>query len=378
MSNEARLPLRPRVPRFFNVVPMPEDHILLRSAHKTVVLGGKSIKAVRKLLGLLDGTRSLADITRCFPEILEQEVLTTIGRLAEKGLVEDASEPETKSSPKPNGACEAQETFFSAASGDGRLSQDILGKSRVAVFGLGRVGSHAVASLARSGIGSVTGVDDGVVESSLPGSGGLYLPEDTGRLRSEAIKERLSAANPDVCFESALAPRNEVRRIAEIVRDVELVLVCQDAPEVAVYRAVNKAALQEGVPWLRASLEGFEAQLGPAVIPRETACYTCYELRTKANWSYYDENLAFEQYLLSAPSKADYGCLAPVSGFLGNLAALESLKLLTGFCPPITCGRLFTFNISTFDAQPHDVLKLPRCPSCGATSRNPSTALWSL
>lgn len=44
------LPLKPRIPSYFHIVPMSGDRIQLRSAHKTVILSGKSIKAVGRLL----------------------------------------------------------------------------------------------------------------------------------------------------------------------------------------------------------------------------------------------------------------------------------------------------------------------------------------
>ena len=378
MSCESGLPKRPRVPKHFNIVPMSDGRIQLRSAHKTVLLSGKSIRAVEKLLGLLDGTRSVPEITGCFPDIPEDEVLMTLRKLADRGLVEDATEAADGKPSKPSAAYDAQKTFFSLTSRDGRALQAVVQGCRVAVFGLGRVGSHLVAALARAGVGGITAVDETVVEESLPVSGGLYLREDVGRPRGDAMVERVRDINPSTVCEIASAEPEDDSQMARIVGEASLAVVCRDNPEVAIYRSVNRAALREGVPWLRVSLEGFEAQLGPAVIPYETACYTCYELRTKANWSYYEENLAFEEHLLSERPKADYGCLAPASGFLGNLAALESLKILTGFAPPMTCGRLLTFNISTFDAHLHEVLKLPRCPSCGATVRGPSATLWFL
>ena len=119
-------------------------------------------------------------------------------------------------------------------------------------------------------------------------------------------------------------------------------------------------------------------QLGPCVIPRDTACYTCYEYRARGNWPHYDENLAFEEYLHSGRATADYGCLPPVAGFLAGIAAIECIKLLTGFSYPSTSGRMWTFNINTFEAEAHPVLKLPRCPSCGFAAGTPLQAQWAL
>ncbi len=365
------LPSKPRVPTYFHVVPMTGDRIQLRAPHKTVIMSGSSVKAVTKLLSLLDGTREVQQVLECFPEIPREQVLHTLKTFLEKGLIGDAV--------PDNGA---QETFFSIAHRDGRIAQDLLRKARVVVFGLGRVGSHVIASLARAGIGQIVGIDDGVVDPSLPSCGGLYLAGDTGRPRLDVVTERLAALSSHSRFEPVRAggPAGSLEddEAASIIRGADLVLVCQDSPAISIYRTVNRAALKENTRWLRVSLEGFEAQLGPCVVPHETACYTCCEFRSRGNWPHYDENLAFEEYLSSGAGNADYGCLAPTPGLLGSLAALEAMKLLTGFSYPITCGKIWVFDINTFEARSHVVLKLPRCPSCGFTAGNPGQAQWAL
>lgn len=376
MVNAGGLPSRPRVPKYFHIVPMSDNQLQLRSAHKTVVLSGKSIKAVGRLLELLDGTHELREIIECFPDFPEEDVIAALKRLFDRGLIEDASQFEV--TVEGTQGYEAQITFFSITHGDGRVAQDLLRQARVVVFGLGKIGSHAVASLARAGVGYIVGVDAAKVDSSLPICSGLYRPVDVGRQRCEVAQERLVEMSPNTIFKAFPVKAKDISQIAGLIGESSLVLVCEDSPAVDIYRLVNQAALEQGIRWLRASLEGFEAQLGPCVIPYETACHTCYELRVKGNWTNYDENLAFEKYLSSGQQTGDYGCLAPISGFLGNLAALETLKFLTGFSNPMTSGRAWTFNINTFEAESHEVLKLPRCPACGITRIIPSPALWVL
>ena len=385
MVEVGETPVRPRVPRYFYVVPMSGHRIQMRSAHKTVILSGNAVKSVERLLKLSDGTRDLAQIVAEFPDIPEEEVLRTIRKLRDKGLIEDAEQKardlrrEAEGGAAENADREDQTTFFSMICRDGRIAQDLLRNSHVVVFDLGRVGSHAAVFLTRAGIGKITVIDDEAVDRSQVWSSGTYLPGDLGRLRSEVIRERLTQMDSDVKVEVASVSVNDVREVAGVLRGANLALVCADSPAVSIYRTVNAAALQENVRWLRASLEGFEAQLGPCVLPRETACYTCYELRVKGNWSNYDENLAFEEYLCTADAGGvDFGCLAPTSGLLGSLAALECLKLLTGFSYPMTCGKLWRFNMNTFEARAHEVLKLPRCPSCGLTAHSPAEAQWAL
>ncbi|MCR6661709.1 MAG: tRNA threonylcarbamoyladenosine dehydratase [Luteimonas sp.] len=80
----------------------------------------------------------------------------------------------------------------------GRGAVDALSRSRVAVIGLGGVGSWLVESLARSGVGHLTLIDaDDICVSNtnrqLPALQGMY-----GRNKGEAMAERCRAINPAI------------------------------------------------------------------------------------------------------------------------------------------------------------------------------------
>lgn len=70
--------------------------------------------------------------------------------------------------------------------------------ARVVVVGLGGVGSHAAAALARAGIGGLTLVDfDDVTASSL-NRHAVALPEDVGRPKVEVMGSWLARLRPDL------------------------------------------------------------------------------------------------------------------------------------------------------------------------------------
>jgi hypothetical protein len=50
------------------------------------------------------------------------------------------------------------------------------------------------------------------------------------------------------------------------------------------------------------------------------------------------------------------------------------MRLLTGFTPPTTIGRFYEFNAVSPVATSHDVLRVPRCESCGR--RRTLAAAW--
>ena len=84
----------------------------------------------------------------------------------------------------------------------GDAAMDRLKAARVAVFGIGGVGGHAVEALARSGVGALDLVDsDRVALSNLNRQ--IIATRDTlGMLKVEAAKTRVLSINPDCAVET--------------------------------------------------------------------------------------------------------------------------------------------------------------------------------
>ncbi|NLN55370.1 MAG: tRNA threonylcarbamoyladenosine dehydratase [Clostridiales bacterium] len=88
----------------------------------------------------------------------------------------------------------------------GKDGTDILASSRVAVFGIGGVGSYAVEALARAGIGALDLIDSDIyMESNLNRQ--LYATLSTlGMYKTEAAKAHIHDINPD-CIVNTISKR---------------------------------------------------------------------------------------------------------------------------------------------------------------------------
>ncbi|HDP80730.1 MAG TPA: tRNA threonylcarbamoyladenosine dehydratase [Spirochaetes bacterium] len=74
---------------------------------------------------------------------------------------------------------------------------ELLKKARVAVFGLGGVGSYAVEALARAGVGSLLLVDHDRIEPSNLNRQLFALESTIGRAKTEIAVERVGMINPE-------------------------------------------------------------------------------------------------------------------------------------------------------------------------------------
>lgn len=79
----------------------------------------------------------------------------------------------------------------------GDAAMQKLKDSRVAVFGLGGVGGHAVEALARSGVGALDLIDNDKISVTNINRQILATDETVGRYKTDVAAERIAAINPD-------------------------------------------------------------------------------------------------------------------------------------------------------------------------------------
>ena len=80
----------------------------------------------------------------------------------------------------------------------GEQNVEALGKARVAVFGIGGVGSYTAEALARCGVGTITLVDNDVVSLTDLNRQLIALHSTLGRPKTQVMKERIRDIDPDI------------------------------------------------------------------------------------------------------------------------------------------------------------------------------------
>ncbi len=86
----------------------------------------------------------------------------------------------------------------------GKESTRILAESRVAVFGLGGVGSYAAEALARGGVGQMVLVDRDVVSESNINRQLCALTDTVGQAKVTVMAERMKQIHPGICIEERI------------------------------------------------------------------------------------------------------------------------------------------------------------------------------
>ena len=90
------------------------------------------------------------------------------------------------------------ERFSRTAALIGEKSVEKLGKTKIALFGLGGVGSFVAEALIRSGIGAIDIFDNDTVDITNINRQLIATESTVGRLKTEVTAERLKDINPAV------------------------------------------------------------------------------------------------------------------------------------------------------------------------------------
>ena len=181
------------------------------------------------------------------------------------------------------------------------------------VIGAGGLGCAVLASLAGSGIGRLTVVDHDIVQASNLHRQPLYFASDIGRPKVEAAVVRLAGYNPAIQLQ-AVAQRFDAANAGSLVSEADVVVDCTD--NFASKFLVNDTAMRAGVPAVLASVYQYEGQLQVVRPDRGGSCLRC-------QWPE-----ATRDGLVGNCERA--GVLGPVPAVLGQLQAMEVLKLLLG------------------------------------------------
>lgn len=352
--------LRPRVKEFYDVVPEAADRYQIRSSEMTAVLTGVTVKEIfSRVLPLLDGSNTFDEIVeKLGPELTADQVKLILAKLGKSGIIEDTAQYLSSSfAPEELEQYRRQMIFFDlmAEAGSPVDYQENLKKAHVAVIGSGELAASLAKQLARIGIGRVFGAN-----------------MDPDRWSGDI--------NPFISFGVGAIDQEDHQALEEAFADErpDLLVIAVDRPEPGLVERINELSQNFGIPLLQCQTNGTEGTVGPFVIPQQTACLNCHNLRVTRNLDHYQEYRAWEKWVKSdgKHKRALSMFLPPFTDLVANMAAVEVFKHVSDVYEAETYGKFITVNAITFEVITHQVLRLPRCPSCGNARNNTTFSVW--
>lgn len=225
----------------------------------------------------------------------------------------------------------------------GKDTQKKLLNTRILVIGAGGLGSPCLLYLAASGIGSITVMDDDVVELSNLHRQVIHDMSFIGKPKVDSALSHLKALNPDIRVKT-INGRLTSANIDEIVQTVDVVIDGSD--NMKTRYLVNDNCVKWQKPMIYASVYQYEYQVSVFDFTKnQQACLRCL----------FPENKNDEPENCSTA-----GVLGTVPGIAGLMQATEAIKLITGI------GRCLSNELLIGDVltQKNRIIKFAIDPNC--------------
>ena len=228
----------------------------------------------------------------------------------------------------------------------GGMGQTKLLESKVLLIGAGGLGSPAGLYLAAAGVGTLGIVDDDVVDVSNLQRQVLHGTSDVGKPKTESAKETIADINPDV---EVIAHNEKIvsANAFEILEGYDLIVDgCDNLPT---RYLLNDATVMLGKPIVHGSIFQFEGQV-TVFHPGRGPCYRClYPSPPPPDM---------------VPSCQEAGVIGVLPGIVGNVQAVEAIKVLLDIGKPLI-GQLLLFNALSMEFKKLTLRQDPECPACG-------------
>jgi adenylyltransferase/sulfurtransferase len=215
------------------------------------------------------------------------------------------------------------------------------------VVGAGGLGCPAALYLAASGVGRLTLADPDTVDLTNLQRQILYRTESVGGRKVEEAMKTLASMNPEVEI-VPLAQRVTAGEVDRLVTGADVVLDCSD--NFATRHVLNRACVKFKRPLISGAAIRFDGQLMVFDLRKPDApCYACL----------FPEEGEVEEVQCST-----MGVLAPLTGTIGALQAVEAVKLLSG-AGETPLGQLTLLDAKASELRTVRVKQDPRCAVCG-------------
>ena len=195
----------------------------------------------------------------------------------------------------------------------GEEGQKKLLHSKVAIIGMGALGTVSANNLCRSGVGYIRIIDRDYVDITNLQRQILYNEDDAMQNLPKAVAAftHLSKVNSEITIEPIVSDVNS-SNITRLINDVDLVLDATDNLEIRLL--INEACHALKIPWIYCAALGSKG-MTMNILPYEDApCLTCF---------------VSESDFIPMQSCSTFGVLNMITNAIASIQTVEAIKILT-------------------------------------------------
>ncbi|MEM7147263.1 MAG: HesA/MoeB/ThiF family protein [Verrucomicrobiota bacterium] len=225
--------------------------------------------------------------------------------------------------------------------GLGEAGQEKLRGTTALVSRIGGLGGPVCFALAAAGIGKLVIAHAGNLTPADLNRQILMRYEDLDASRVESAKKTLAAFNPGIEVEAVPENIGE-ENVADLVGRADIVFGC--APMFEERLLIDRECMRQGKPLIDSAMYHLEGRVLP-IVPGKTACLACLYPEVPSHW------------------KRRFPVIGAVSAMVGNIGALEGIKLITGV-GEVNLGKMIYVDAATMTMRKISVERREGCEVC--------------
>lgn len=217
--------------------------------------------------------------------------------------------------------------------------------ANVLIVGAGGLGSPVAMYLAAAGVGHLTIYDNDHVDLSNLQRQIAHHTHNVGMDKVISTLETVKNLNPEINVR-AIKAKLEGETLENEVQAADIVLDCSD--NFTTRFSINAACVKLKKPLVSGAAIRFEGQVS-VFNSREnnSPCYNCL----------------YQQEGEELQTCSTNGVIAPITGIVGSIQALEAMKLIIGIGESLI-GRLLVIDGLTMEFTTLKLRRNPHCPTC--------------
>ena len=218
--------------------------------------------------------------------------------------------------------------------------------ANVLIVGAGGLGSPVAMYLAAAGVGHLTIYDNDQVDLSNLQRQIAHHTHNVGMDKVISTLETVKNLNPEVNVR-AIKAKLEGETLENEVQVADIVLDCSD--NFTTRFSINAACVKLKKPLVSGAAIRFEGQVSVFNSGENNSpCYNCL----------------YQQEGEELQTCSTNGVIAPITGIIGSIQALEAMKLIIGIGESLI-GRLLVIDGLTMEFNTLKLRQNPHCPTCG-------------
>lgn len=315
-----------------------------------LIKGRSAFRWLTSLSPYLTGEHTLAQLTATLDQAQRQTVLTLVRALLARGFAKDAGDRTEVAEPVARRFA-PQIEFVDHFTDDPTSRFLRFHQARVALVGGGATLLAAASGLLRNGC--------------------LQLdlhPDDEPSRYAEALRPEVATLRAD-----GLAAEVRVHEGPVDPTGVDAVVHCTDRTGLPRLAELARACHRDGPLLVPVLIDDERALVGPTVEPGRTPCWLCAQLRLTAGAPAAEAADFWRHLAVGAGPDVPAPLPEVTARMLGNAAAFDLFRVLTGALAPDTGDSVLLLDRSTLESTRERVLPHPACPVCRAVDVPSST-----